>query len=80
MSFLKICSCFIFLFFEIDISQFCGFFFTFAFEIFKENQRDESSFAYYEKAEIIERNQGLFNDRIGNDYVWYRMDRIFVAQ
>ena len=40
----------------------------------------KSSFACYKKAEIFERDQGLFNDCFGYDYVWHRMDRISVAE
>jgi hypothetical protein len=48
---------------------------------FLENRyENESSFACYKKAEIFERDQGLFNDCFGYDYVWHRMDRISVAE
>ena len=40
----------------------------------------ESSFACYKKAENFKRDQGLFNDCVGYDYVWHRVDRISVAE
>ena len=57
------------------------FFLLLQLNFFLENRyENESSFACYKKAEIFERDQGLFNDCFGYDYVWHRMDRISVAE